>query len=87
LSLEADLAAEIEKWSKKLDNSLQNVQPSGEKGTKMLRNIKAYRNDSGHFLERGDFIKSFECLIWAWAILELGRELNFFEANLPRDAR
>jgi hypothetical protein len=44
----------------------------------MLRNIRAYRNDSKHFLERGDLIKSFECLIWAWAILELGRELEFF---------
>jgi len=22
-------------------------------------------------------VKSFECLIWAWAILEIGRELGF----------
>lgn len=78
MGIEADLTAEIEKWSKKLDESLQNVRLSGEKGTKMLRNIKAYRSDSKHFLERGDLIKSFECLIWAWAILELSRELEFF---------
>ena len=78
MSMEADLAAEIKKWSKKLDDSLPNVQPSGERGAKMLQNIRAYRNDSKHFLERGDLIKSFECLIWAWAILELGRGLEFF---------
>jgi hypothetical protein len=78
MSIEADLAAEIKKWSKKLDDSLLNVQPSDERGAKMLQNINAYRNDSKHFLERGDLIKSFECLIWAWAILELGRELELF---------
>jgi len=78
MSIEADLAAEIKKWSKKLDGPLLNVQPSDERGAKMLQNINAYRNDSKHFLERGDLIKSFECLIWAWAILELGRELELF---------
>lgn len=78
MGIEADLAAEIEKWSKRLDDSLLSVQPSGERGTKMLQNIKAYRNDSKHFLKRGDLIKSFECLIWAWATLELGKELELF---------
>lgn len=78
MGIEADLTAEIVKWSKKLDAALQNIYPTGEKGNKMLQNIEAYRNDSKHFLERGDLIKSFECLIWAWAILELGRELEFF---------
>jgi hypothetical protein len=78
VGIEADLKAEIEKWSKKLDASLQNIRPIGEKGIEMLQNIRAYRNDSKHFLERGDLIKSFECLIWAWAILELGKEMEFF---------
>ena len=76
MSAEAKLAAEIEKWSKKLDDALQGVSPAGEKGAEMLRNIKAYRDDSRHFSGRGDLVKSFECLIWAWAILETGRELG-----------
>jgi len=75
MSIEADLLAEIEKWSKRLDSSLAGVRPLSEQGSKMLQNIKAYREDSKHFLE-GDLIKSFECLIWAWAILEVGRELG-----------
>ena len=73
MSIEADLLAEIEKWSKRLDSSLVGVLPLSEQGSKMLENIKAYREDSKHFLGR-DLIKSFECLIWAWAILEVGRE-------------
>jgi len=73
MGVEADLLAEIEKWSKRLDSSLVDVLPLSEQGSKMLENIKAYREDSKHFLDR-DLIKSFECLIWAWAILEVGRE-------------
>jgi len=87
MGIEADLLAEIEKWSKKLDDSLLSVQPLGEKGTKMLQNIKAYRNDSKHFLERGDLVKSFECLIWAWAILDLGKELELFRTSPWGDAK
>lgn len=79
MSVEASLVAEIEKWSKKLDDSLLGVSPSGEKGAKMLQNIRAYREDSRHFFGRGDLVKSFECLIWAWAILEVGKELEFLK--------
>jgi hypothetical protein len=75
MSIEEDLLAEIEKWSKRLDNSLVGVRPLSEQGSEMFENIKAYREDSKHFLKR-DLIKSFECLIWAWAILEVGRELG-----------
>ncbi len=76
MSAEAKLTAEIEKWSKKLDAALKVVSPAGEKGAAMLRNIEAYRDDSKHFSGRGDLVKSFECLIWAWAILETGVDLG-----------
>jgi hypothetical protein len=79
MSIEADLVEEIEKWSKRLDGSLLNARPSNERGARMLQNIRAYCNDSKHFLERGDLIKSFECLIWAWALLEVGKELKHLE--------
>ena len=77
MSVESGLVAEIEKWSKRLGDSLVGVRPSGERGAKMLQNIKAYSEDSRHFFSRGDLVKSFECLIWAWAILEIGEELEF----------
>lgn len=75
MGIEAELLAEIEKWSKRLDSSLEGVRPLSEQGSEMLQNIMAYREDSKHFL-KGDLIKSFECLIWAWAILEVGMELG-----------
>jgi len=74
MSVEAELTGEIKKWSKKLDTSLLDVYALDNRGAKMLENIYAYRKDSNHFLEHGDLIKSFECLIWAWAMLEVGKE-------------
>lgn len=76
VSLEDELRVEIEKWSRRLDESMAGVKPSGEKGAKLLENLKAYRDDAGHFLKQGDLIRSFESLIWAWAILEIGRDLG-----------
>jgi len=76
MSVEAELIKEIEKWSKKLDDSLLDVHALDDRGTKMLKNIQAYRADSHHFLKCEDLIKSFECLVWAWAIIELGKELG-----------
>ena len=79
--LKKELREEIGKWTARLDNALSTTHAIGERGEKMLGNIKAYRKDSKHFLERGDLIKSFECLIWAWAILELGKELELFRTG------
>lgn len=74
--LEDELRREIKKWSKRLDETIPETSTSDDEGTKLLENIRAYREDSEHFLERSDLIKSFECLIWAWALLETGRELK-----------
>lgn len=79
--LEEDLRREIRKWSQKLDDALQEANPATAHGVKMLDNIRAYRKDSRHFLEKQDLIKSFECLIWAWAMLEIGRELEHLKSN------
>ncbi len=82
MTLDAKLTEEIKKWTAKLDDALSVARARSEQGWKMFSNIKAYREDSGHFLEQGDLIKSFECLIWAWALLELGRELSHLEVQI-----
>lgn len=75
MTIEVELAEEIQKWSNKLDKALSATATLDKRGEDLLQNIRAYREDSRHFLER-DPIKSFECLIWAWALLEIGRELG-----------
>ena len=61
--LEERLLGEIEKWTQRLEEKIKPM-----KGVKRLENIVAYLEDSKFFKEKGDLVKSFECLIWAWAL-------------------
>lgn len=79
MTVENDLVEEIEKWTAKLDAALSATSAADGRGRKMLSNIKAYRRDSKHFFERGELIKSFECLIWAWALFEMGKDFKHLE--------
>ncbi len=79
MTLEDELLSEIQKWSVKLNESISEVKPVTPDGAKMFANIKAYRDDSVHFLNSGELIKSFESLVWAWALLEIGRDLRHIQ--------
>ncbi|HOK58722.1 MAG TPA: DUF357 domain-containing protein [Methanothrix sp.] len=72
----ADLRAETEKWLLRADERLSRC--IGD--DRFLSNIKAYISDSRYFLERGDLIRAFEAVIWAWAWLEIGEELRRIES-------
>lgn len=76
-----ELEKEIEKWTQKLDDRLPKVSPSDEVGEEILENAEAYREDSKHFQERGDLIKSFESLIWAWAFVEIGEKFEHLKSS------
>jgi hypothetical protein len=77
MGVREELRGEIEKWSKKIGEELENVEVYGTKGREFLTNIKAYVSDSAHFLEEGDLVRSFEAIIWAWAWLEIGKDMEF----------
>ncbi|MCX8206899.1 MAG: DUF357 domain-containing protein [Methanothrix sp.] len=70
--LASELRAETEKWLKRADERLSRC--AGDE--RFLSNIKAYISDSRYFLEIGDPIRAFEAVIWAWAWLEIGEELE-----------
>lgn len=77
--LEKELQKEIEVWSKRLEEALKGTRPLDKRGEKLLENIKAYHQDSFHFRSRS-LVKSFECLVWAWALLEMGKEFGCLSA-------
>jgi uncharacterized protein len=68
--LEEDLRAETVKWQKKAQDLYENVSGDGE----FLENVSAYIRDCRYFLEKGDLIRAFEAVIWAWAWMEIGLE-------------
>ena len=74
--LEDRLKEEIKKWTKKLEDSLSKTRALDSKGIEFLTNIKAYQSDSLYFFQKGDLIRAFEALIWAWAYLEIGKQLG-----------
>jgi hypothetical protein len=73
--LEADLREETQKWLLKAEDLLRKV--SGDET--FLENVSAYIHDSHYFMEKGDLIRAFESVIWAWAWMEIGLNMKLLE--------
>jgi hypothetical protein len=69
-NLERDLRDETLKWLERAEDLFSKI--SGE--DRFRENITAYISDSKYFLEKGDLIRAFEAVIWAWAWIEIGME-------------
>ena len=75
------LKGETEKWLLRIEPILYKVKPINSEGSELLKNMLAYVSDSKHFLDKKDFIRAFEAIVWAWAIYELGKELGIFKTS------
>lgn len=71
--LESDLKGETLKWLVKAEELFGRISP---KDKRFAENIAAYLSDSRHFLNNGDLIRAFEAVIWAWAWMEIGKEIG-----------
>lgn len=69
-NLETGLREETLKWLGKAEDLFSDI--SGDE--RFIENISAYISDSRYFLEKGDLIRAFEAVIWAWAWMEIGIE-------------
>ena len=79
MSLETQLRKETEKWTKRINKEIKAIRLKDKSKERMLENVNAYIKDSGHFMEKGDLIRSFEAIVWAWAWLEILKELEVLE--------
>jgi len=70
---------EIEKWLTRIKKELEIIEAIDKKGEEFLENINAYANDCEHFLKKGEYVLSFESVVWAWAYLEIGKDLKLLE--------
>jgi uncharacterized protein len=73
--LEEDLRAETVKWQKKALELYEKV--SGDE--EFLVNVSAYIRDCEYFLMKGDLIRAFEAVIWAWAWMEIGLDKGLLQ--------
>lgn len=79
------LAEEIETWRERLDQALDEARPAGARGERFLENIRAYRSDTDHFEAEGDLVRAFEAIVWAWAWLEIGAEIDAIDWTYPEE--
>ncbi|MET1124161.1 MAG: DUF357 domain-containing protein [Archaeoglobaceae archaeon] len=77
MSVEEELRTETRKWLERIKRR----RFDGDR--RFVENIRAYINDAEYFLARGDLVRAFECVVWAWAWLEIGIEIGkVFEEKL-----
>ncbi|WP_290595687.1 MULTISPECIES: DUF357 domain-containing protein [unclassified Archaeoglobus] len=72
MRIEDELRSETLKWLERIKERIKKV----EGNSRFLENIKAYVSDSRYFVEKGDLVRAFECVVWAWAWLEIGLEVG-----------
>jgi hypothetical protein len=74
-----EIKNEIVKMIEKIEPLIGRIEIKDDRGEEMLVNMKAYISDSKHFLGDENYLKSFEAIVWAWAILEICEELDIFK--------
>ena len=72
---------EINKWTEKMEKIVNDIEVIDSRGELMLTNLRAYISDSKHFLGQGDYVRSFEAIVWAWAIFEICVDLDVFSCD------
>ena len=75
-SVEEELKAQIKKWTEKIAAERKKIILADGEKESLLDNMDAYISDSRHFCSKKDYIRSFECLVYAWGILETLKELG-----------
>ena len=53
----------------------------GEIGKEFMEMVSSYYKDAIHFYQKGEYLESFECLVYAWGWLDAGARVGIFEIS------
>ncbi len=67
---EKNLEAETLKWLEKLEKRRKQTKVLDKKAKDSLVNVDSYISDCKHFLEKKDYIRAFEAMVYAFGIYE-----------------
>lgn len=81
MNTEQALRKETNKWLHRIEKEIKNIKPPDERGREFLENILAYIKDSRYFLAKGDLVRSFEAVIWSWAIYDTAKKLKLLKTH------
>ena len=75
------LREETEKWLRRIKEKKAAIIIRDERAKDHIKNMEAYISDSQHFLEKGDLIRAFEAVVWAWGIIDMLEKLELVECR------
>ncbi len=71
---ETELRHETSKWLERLEKEIKYVKSTGKLDKKqfsqLMENIHAYISDCRYFSKKGDLVRAFEAVIYAWGMYE-----------------
>jgi hypothetical protein len=81
-----DLRKETTKWLERAEQLICEIAIIGinSEHEYFMRNISAYISDSKYFLKEDDLIRAFESVVWAWAWIEIGLEMEILKKDKVR---
>ena len=68
--IEKELKRQAEKMLEEIKEKRKHATIIDIDRSDLIKNIDAYISDTSHFLEKKDFIRAFEAVVYAWGILE-----------------
>ncbi len=81
--LEDTLRQETDKWLARLEDAYSSFSLTGKLPDKELKpireNIEAYIKDSRFFIQKGDLVRAFEAVVYAWGLLEACQHLGLIK--------
>ncbi len=79
MDVSEQLIAETKKWLERIEHERPKIVLVDKTKKDFLENIDAYIKDAKHFMDKGDFIRAFEAIIWAYSWLEIGERIGIIK--------
>jgi len=67
---EKSLEEETLKWLEKLEKRMEKTEILDKKAKDSLINVDSYMSDAKHFLNKKDYVRAFEAMVYAFGIYE-----------------
>ncbi|MBI2584110.1 MAG: DUF357 domain-containing protein [Candidatus Aenigmarchaeota archaeon] len=81
MDTEMELKKETQKWLERIEKELG--KGTLKDGTKedILRNARNYVKDCRYFIDKKDWVRAFEAVVYAWGIIDTLKRIGIVEAE------
>jgi len=80
-----ELKQQTIKWLRKLEKEIKRIESAGKlpkpQYNSLIENMLAYVKDARHFIDKKDWVRAFEAVIYAYGILETCQRVGIIKAK------